>query len=352
MTGITSAIGSAARAAFREQGFVVIPGVLDDRQLACGRRTVAAMLTAEPPPAGHRGPVLPVAAVRAPTVSTCRGRAATTTACCGSTARAASATWRPGCCGRTCRRRSPTSPSSPPPSRAWPHRPGGPHVDGISPPLARRHAGHVLAAGWRVADRPQRAGPGQPLGVAGHASAVRRLPRRSTAPTRWPAPARAVSADRAGRAAAGDRPSGQRAASRTTCSRTTSAAMTARLARRCARSCTTGSQAAGHRGRWREAVTDPLSEFRAGDTRTAIVEMQAGADRVRHVGLAEPGRHRVLGPPAGAVRRDEPVRAERREVVEHPGDQRLEHRPVQVEAADDRVQRLATGQHAARTGRC
>jgi hypothetical protein len=23
-------------------------------------------------------------------------------------------------------------------------------------------------------------------------------------------------------------------------------------------------QAAGHRGRWREAVTDPLSEFRAG----------------------------------------------------------------------------------------
>ena len=52
MTGITS----TELALFREQGFVVVPGVLDDRQIACARRTVAAMLTAEPPSPGHTGP--------------------------------------------------------------------------------------------------------------------------------------------------------------------------------------------------------------------------------------------------------------------------------------------------------
>jgi hypothetical protein len=37
------------RAQFREQGYVVVPGVLTDAQLAAGRRTVAAMLEQEPP---------------------------------------------------------------------------------------------------------------------------------------------------------------------------------------------------------------------------------------------------------------------------------------------------------------
>ena len=56
MTGITCLIDAAARARFREQGYLVIPGVLDERQQALGHRVVAAMLTAEPPPAGHTGP--------------------------------------------------------------------------------------------------------------------------------------------------------------------------------------------------------------------------------------------------------------------------------------------------------
>ena len=37
------------RAQFREQGYVVVPGVLTNAQLATARRTVAAMLDLDPP---------------------------------------------------------------------------------------------------------------------------------------------------------------------------------------------------------------------------------------------------------------------------------------------------------------
>jgi hypothetical protein len=37
--------------------------------------------------------------------------------------------------------------------------------------------------------------------------------------------------------------------------------------------------------------------------------MEAGADRIRDEGGGEPGRHRVLGPPSGAVRGHEHVHA-------------------------------------------
>ena len=52
MPGITR----ADIAAFREHGYVVVPGVLDYRLLASGRAIAAAMLAAEPPAAGHTGP--------------------------------------------------------------------------------------------------------------------------------------------------------------------------------------------------------------------------------------------------------------------------------------------------------
>ena len=45
-----------AAAAFRERGYAVVPGVLDEAQLARGRELVAAMLRAEPPGPGHAGP--------------------------------------------------------------------------------------------------------------------------------------------------------------------------------------------------------------------------------------------------------------------------------------------------------
>jgi hypothetical protein len=44
------------RAAFREQGYVVIPGALAAGQLEAGRKLVAAMLESEPPEQGHAGP--------------------------------------------------------------------------------------------------------------------------------------------------------------------------------------------------------------------------------------------------------------------------------------------------------
>jgi hypothetical protein len=43
------------RTTFREQGFVVIPGVLTDEQLATGRELVAAELAKQPPEPGHVG---------------------------------------------------------------------------------------------------------------------------------------------------------------------------------------------------------------------------------------------------------------------------------------------------------
>jgi len=49
-------ITSRARAAFREQGYVVIPAVPHQEQLAAGREMVTAMLAAEPPDLAHVGP--------------------------------------------------------------------------------------------------------------------------------------------------------------------------------------------------------------------------------------------------------------------------------------------------------
>ena len=46
---------ASMRTTFREQGFVVVPGVLTEEQLASGRKLVAAELEKEPPAAGHVG---------------------------------------------------------------------------------------------------------------------------------------------------------------------------------------------------------------------------------------------------------------------------------------------------------
>ena len=49
-------IAPEARAAFREQGFVVIPDVLSEAALARGRSIVASMLEKVPPAQGQVGP--------------------------------------------------------------------------------------------------------------------------------------------------------------------------------------------------------------------------------------------------------------------------------------------------------
>jgi len=48
-------ISATMRTTFREQGFVVVPGVLTDEQLATGRKLVAAELEKLPPEPGHVG---------------------------------------------------------------------------------------------------------------------------------------------------------------------------------------------------------------------------------------------------------------------------------------------------------
>ena len=138
------ALTSADVRAFREQGFVVISGALDERVLAAGHRTVTAMLTAQPPAAGHTGPYF---------------------------------LWPPFDSGR---QRQPEHgllrfyresgiaalaagllrPDLPPADPAfgqiattippWPHRPGGPHVDGLNPPLPDGTPGtfSLLAGAW------------------------------------------------------------------------------------------------------------------------------------------------------------------------------------------------------------
>lgn len=44
------------KATFRRQGYLVVPGVLTPREVARGRKVVAAMLAKQPPAEGHAGP--------------------------------------------------------------------------------------------------------------------------------------------------------------------------------------------------------------------------------------------------------------------------------------------------------
>lgn len=51
-----TAITGEMRTAFRQQGFVVIPGVLSGEQIGAGRKVAAAMLAEQPYAEGHAGP--------------------------------------------------------------------------------------------------------------------------------------------------------------------------------------------------------------------------------------------------------------------------------------------------------
>lgn len=139
-----AAISSADIQTFREQGFVVVPGVLGDRLLALGHRVATAMLTAEPPAPEHRGPYfLWPRFDRPPACAHDHGllrfyREA------GIAALAAGLL-------RPC-----LPPDEPDYAQLavtvprWPHRPGGPHVDGITPPEPSGRPGtfSLLAGVW------------------------------------------------------------------------------------------------------------------------------------------------------------------------------------------------------------
>lgn len=147
MTGTSHAIGDAERATFRQQGFVVVPGVLDERQLACGRRTVTAMLTAQPPPAGHCGPYFLWPRFDSTGLPGEGGhdhgllrfyRASAIVDLAAGLLRPDLPPQEPAF--------AQLAATIPP----WPHRPGGPHVDGISPPSSDGTPGtfSLLAGAW------------------------------------------------------------------------------------------------------------------------------------------------------------------------------------------------------------
>lgn len=107
---------------FRAHGYVLIPGVLDDRLLARGRQIARSMTEAEPPAAGHTGPYFlwPRLGAGHPLLSFYRDAGLGQLA--GTLLRPDLSVNEPG---------SAQLATTIPP---WPHRPGGPHVDGLTPP--------------------------------------------------------------------------------------------------------------------------------------------------------------------------------------------------------------------------
>jgi len=125
--------------AFRAHGYAVLPAVLDDQLLARGRQIAAAMLAEQPPPTGHAGPYFlwpRFGPAPHPLLGFYRDA--------GLDALAVSLL-RPGL--------AVTEPEGaqlaitiPP----WPHRPGGPHVDGLTPAEADGRPGtfSLLCGVW------------------------------------------------------------------------------------------------------------------------------------------------------------------------------------------------------------
>ncbi len=142
---ITTEITEQDRAAFREQGFVVIPGVLDDTRLAAARDRVARMLAAEPPEDGLTGPYFlwpRFGPAGHPLLDLYREAGIESLA--AGLVRPGLALAEPGF--------AQLATTIPP----WPHRPGGPHVDGLTPMLADGRPGTFsMLAGLWLADQSE-----------------------------------------------------------------------------------------------------------------------------------------------------------------------------------------------------
>jgi hypothetical protein len=139
-------VDPARVSSFRAHGYVLLPGVLDDRLLGLGRRIAAALVEAEPPPAGHAGPYFlwpRFGDGEHPLLGFYREAGLPDLA---------GALLRPDL--TVAEPRSAQLATTIPP---WPHRPGGPHVDGLTPPEADGRPGTFsLLCGVWLSD--QRAG--------------------------------------------------------------------------------------------------------------------------------------------------------------------------------------------------
>ena len=116
-------VDAAEVRAFRAHGYVLLPAVLDRGLLARGRAIAAAMLAAQPPPAGHAGPhfLWPrLGGDPHPLLDYYRDVGLAAIA--ASLLRPDLTVDEPDF--------AQLATTIPP----WPHRPGGPHVDGLTPP--------------------------------------------------------------------------------------------------------------------------------------------------------------------------------------------------------------------------
>ena len=142
---ITTQITEAHRAAFREQGFVVIPGVLDDTRLTAAREQVAGLLADEPPEAGLTGPYFlwpRFGPAGHPLLDLYREAGIGSLA--AGLVRPDLTVAEPDF--------AQLATTIPP----WPHRPGGPHVDGLTPtPADGRPGTFSLLAGLWLADQSE-----------------------------------------------------------------------------------------------------------------------------------------------------------------------------------------------------
>ncbi|HWD84027.1 MAG TPA: phytanoyl-CoA dioxygenase family protein [Kribbella sp.] len=121
---------------FREQGYVVVPGVLTDKQVAAGRRVVAAMLERTPPEGVGAHFLWPDLDDTHPLLRLYRAAGIAELA--SQLVRSDLALLEPD--------QAQVATTIPP----WPHVPGGPHVDGITPCLEDGTPGTftMLAGVW------------------------------------------------------------------------------------------------------------------------------------------------------------------------------------------------------------
>lgn len=138
-------ITDAVRAEFCRQGFVVIPDVLNADQIARGRAIVADALRRDPPPSDHKGPYglwLDLDAGQ-PLLEFFRQ---------AGIAELAGQLLRPGLAIA-----EPVQAQVATTIPHWRHRPGGPHVDGLTPPEPDGRPGTFsLLAGVWLTDHRQR----------------------------------------------------------------------------------------------------------------------------------------------------------------------------------------------------
>jgi hypothetical protein len=144
-----TAITGEMRTAFRRQGFVVVPGVLSGEQIAAGREVIAAMLAEQPFTEGHVGPYFlwpRFGSAGHPLLNFYRT---------AGIAVLAAQLLRPDLAVQD-PEFAQVAVTVPP----WPHRPGGPHVDGLTPGEDDGRPGtfSVLAGVWLTDQRRRHRG--------------------------------------------------------------------------------------------------------------------------------------------------------------------------------------------------